>query len=243
MHNTSNLCIFGTTKQEVKKPFHHPASIGFTRMNSGTQNNSLAVLIAQQQKYRLNTIIYVKTENFTVRVKNNDTTKTANIKIFVLQSWHIFTRTRTIAMFYLKCKIVRTCDFFHYLTTINLDTCQRIFVTKVTCTDNVTVCVITVTQPQPVSQPHCHSVCHHCHRALSLSHPHYHSVCKSLSQSHCHIVSESINVKQPVSQSHCHSVCHHCHTATASVTATLSQCVSSLSQSLVTVIPTLSQCV
>jgi len=42
-------------------------------------------------------------------VKDNDTTKTANrpIKIVVLQSWHIFTRTRTTAMFYLKCKIVR----------------------------------------------------------------------------------------------------------------------------------------
>jgi len=45
-------------------------------------------------------------------LKTNDTTKTANIfKIVVLQSWHIFTRTRTIAMFYLKCKIVRACDF------------------------------------------------------------------------------------------------------------------------------------
>jgi len=55
--------------------------------------------------------IYVKTEHFTVGVKDNDTTKTANIKIVVLQSWHIFTTTRTIAMFYLKCKIVRTCDF------------------------------------------------------------------------------------------------------------------------------------
>jgi len=56
--------------------------------------------------------IYVKTEHFTLglRVKDNDSTKTANIKI-VLQSWHIFTRTRTIAMFYLKCKIVRTCVF------------------------------------------------------------------------------------------------------------------------------------
>jgi len=32
----------------------------------------------------------------------------------------IFTRTRTIAMFYLKCKIVRSCDSFHYLMTINL---------------------------------------------------------------------------------------------------------------------------
>jgi len=37
--------------------------------------------------------------------------KTANIKIVVLQSWHIFTRTRTIAMFYLKYKIFRTRDF------------------------------------------------------------------------------------------------------------------------------------
>jgi len=38
----------------------------------------------------------------------------------------------------LKCKIVRTCDFFHYLTTINLQTFQRISVTKVPCTDNFT---------------------------------------------------------------------------------------------------------
>jgi len=29
-------------------------------------------------------------------------------------------------------------DFFHYLTTINLETFQRIFITKVTCTDNFT---------------------------------------------------------------------------------------------------------
>jgi len=58
--------------------------------------------------------IHVKTEHFTVGVKNNDTIKSANIKMAVLQSWHIVIRTRTIAMFYLKCKIVRTCDFFHY---------------------------------------------------------------------------------------------------------------------------------
>jgi len=54
--------------------------------------------------------IYVKTEHFTVAVKDNDTTKTANINV-VLQTWHFFTRTRTIAMFYLKYKLVRTCDF------------------------------------------------------------------------------------------------------------------------------------
>jgi len=44
--------------------------------------------------------VHVKTEHFTICAKDNDTTKTANIKIGVLQSWHIFTRTRTIAMFY-----------------------------------------------------------------------------------------------------------------------------------------------
>jgi len=55
--------------------------------------------------------IHVKTEHFAVGVKDNDTTKTAYKKIVVLQSWHIYTRTRTIAMFYLNCKIVRTCDF------------------------------------------------------------------------------------------------------------------------------------
>jgi len=57
--------------------------------------------------------MYVKTEHFTLRVKNYDTTKTANIKIVVLQFWHIFTRTRrpTIVVLYLKCKIVRTRDF------------------------------------------------------------------------------------------------------------------------------------
>jgi len=36
----------------------------------------------------------------------------------VLQSWHIFTRTRTIAMFYLKCEIVRTCDDVTFFTEI-----------------------------------------------------------------------------------------------------------------------------
>ena len=81
----------------------------------------------------------VKTEHSTQCVKDNDTTKTANIKIVVLQAWHIFTRTRTIAMFYLKCQIVRTCDSFHCLMTIILETVQRIFVTKVTCTDNFTI--------------------------------------------------------------------------------------------------------
>jgi len=57
------------------------------------------------------TTIYVKTEHFTPCFKDNDTTKTANIKIVVLQSWHIYTKIRTIAMFHLKCKIVPTCDF------------------------------------------------------------------------------------------------------------------------------------
>jgi len=75
-------------------------------------------------------------EHFTLCVKDNDTTKTANIKIVVLLAWHVFTRTRT--MFYLKCKIVCTCDSFHYLMTINLETVERISVTKVTCTDNFT---------------------------------------------------------------------------------------------------------
>jgi len=62
--------------------------------------------------------IYVKTEHFTLCVKDDDTTTTANIKIVVLQYWHIFIRTRAFAKFYSKGKIVRTCDFFHYLMTI-----------------------------------------------------------------------------------------------------------------------------
>jgi len=37
-----------------------------------------------------------------------------------------------------KCKIVLTCDSFHYLMSINLETVQRIYLTKVTCTDNFT---------------------------------------------------------------------------------------------------------
>jgi len=46
---------------------------------------------------------YLCTEHFTLCVKDNDTTKTANIKIVVLRAWHIFTRTRTIiAMLNLK---------------------------------------------------------------------------------------------------------------------------------------------
>jgi len=47
-----------------------------------------------------------------------------------------FSLELVLLLFYLKCKIVRTCDFFHYLTPINLETFQRIYVTKVTCTDN-----------------------------------------------------------------------------------------------------------
>jgi len=72
-------------------------------------NAALAQHHAMPPAYR--TYLCKKTENFTLCVKDNDTTKTVIIKIVVLQSWHIFTRTRTIAMFYLKCKIVRTCDF------------------------------------------------------------------------------------------------------------------------------------
>jgi len=78
--------------------------------------------------------IYVKTEHFTLCANDNDATKTASIKMVVLQACHIFTRTRTIAMFYLKCKIVRTCGSFHYLMAINLETFQRIYVTKLTLT-------------------------------------------------------------------------------------------------------------
>jgi len=46
------------------------------------------------------------------------------MKIGVLQTWQIFTRTRKIAMF--------------YLATINLGTFQQIYVTKVTFMDNFT---------------------------------------------------------------------------------------------------------
>jgi len=55
--------------------------------------------LGQRHQQAVKIQIYLKTEHFTVVVKENDTTKTANIKIVVLQSWHISTRTRTIAMF------------------------------------------------------------------------------------------------------------------------------------------------
>jgi len=52
----------------------------------------------------------LKTEHFTLCVKTYDTTKSANIKIVVLQSWNIITRTCTIAVLlnmkncsYIKC--------------------------------------------------------------------------------------------------------------------------------------------
>jgi len=64
-----------------------------------------------QQRYALKYTIMLKTEHFTLCVKDIDTTKIENIKSVVLQSWHIFTRTRTFTMFHLKCKIVPTCDF------------------------------------------------------------------------------------------------------------------------------------
>jgi len=56
--------------------------------------------------------IYVQTEHFTLCVKYKDTTTTANIKIVVLQSWHIFTRIRTIDMFwaYLNVKLSEYVD-------------------------------------------------------------------------------------------------------------------------------------
>jgi len=44
------------------------------------------------------------------------------MKIVVVQAWQIFTRTRIIALFYLKYNIVRSCDFFHFLMTIKLET-------------------------------------------------------------------------------------------------------------------------
>jgi len=51
-----------------------------------------------------------KTLHFTLCVKDYDTTKPANIKIVVLQAWHIFTRTCTVAMLYLQFRptIVRS---------------------------------------------------------------------------------------------------------------------------------------
>jgi len=77
-----------------------------------------------------------KTEHFTCVKDNDPISKAANIIIVVLQTSHIFTRTRTIAIVLLKCKIVRTCDSFHYLMTTNLETVQRISVAKVTRADN-----------------------------------------------------------------------------------------------------------
>jgi len=55
--------------------------------------------------------MHVKNWTFTLCVKDNDTTKTANIKIVLLQVWDIFTTTHNIAMFYLNV-IVRTCAVF-----------------------------------------------------------------------------------------------------------------------------------
>jgi len=49
-------------------------------------------------------------------------------------------------MFYLKCKIVSTCDFIQYSTTINLETFQLIYVTRVTCTGSVLDQTSTVTK-------------------------------------------------------------------------------------------------
>jgi len=37
-----------------------------------------------------------------------------------------FSLELVLLLFYLECKIVRTCDFFHYLTTINLETIERL---------------------------------------------------------------------------------------------------------------------
>ena len=64
--------------------------------------------------------------------------KTAKIKIVVLQAWHIFTRTRTIAMFYLKCKIVRTCDFCDKNPLNGFKNISHKAMKGITCTDNFT---------------------------------------------------------------------------------------------------------
>jgi len=66
--------------------------------------------ISRSSWYIVQTFMW-KTEHFTLCVEDKDTTKTANIKIGVLHFWHIFNRTRTIAMFNLKFKIVSACDF------------------------------------------------------------------------------------------------------------------------------------
>jgi len=56
-------------------------------------------------------VIYIYVKKLKLKivhcVKDNDTINTVNIKMVALQVWHIITRTRTIAMFYLKCKIAR----------------------------------------------------------------------------------------------------------------------------------------
>jgi len=81
---------------------------------------------------------YVKTEHFTLYVKDNDRTKTANIQIVVLQPWRIFTRTRNIAMFYLKFKIVRTCDFCDRNPLKGFKINSRQVMKEITCKDNFT---------------------------------------------------------------------------------------------------------
>ena len=56
----------------------------------------------------------------------------------MFQAWHIFTRTCTIAMFYLKCKVVRTCDFCDKNPLNGFKNNSQYAMKGITCTDNFT---------------------------------------------------------------------------------------------------------
>jgi len=80
----------------------------------------------------------LKTKYFTLGVEDYDTTKTANIKIVVLQSWQISTRTRNIAMVYLKSKSVRTFDFSDRNPLKGFKINSHLVMKEITRTDNFT---------------------------------------------------------------------------------------------------------
>jgi len=63
------------------------------------QSQEIADTIISMAETLLKTgVLEAKNRNLTLCVKENDTTRTANTKIFVLQAWHIFTRTCSLVL-------------------------------------------------------------------------------------------------------------------------------------------------
>jgi len=75
--------------------------------------------------------------------------KTSNIEMIVLQAWHIFTGTRTIAMLFLICKIVLTCKFFDIIQLNG----SRLIAIKQRKKSHIRTYVIVIYPPEGAARP------------------------------------------------------------------------------------------